>query len=118
MPDSTHIKWHTGETLKRLCKSGRLNAEAVSTAMGVSSATLYRWYRQPALPPQALATAAQHFGVSAEWLAHGRGAQHSSARGAAVSAERRVERLLLLYEADMKRLTRAYTAEVAKALAT
>lgn len=109
--------WHTGKALQQLATRGRLAAEAVATDLGVSSATLYRWYRQRELPERVIEKIALHFGVQPEWLRTGTGPKHVNPSGQAAAIERRAERLMLLYEAELKRTARRYTVALTKAVA-
>jgi hypothetical protein len=108
--------WHSGEALQSLVSPGRLSAEAAAPGMGVTSRTLYRWFKLRELPPRIVEQCATYFGVSPEWLETGRGEKYDSWNLGGHDAARRVEEIMLRYEAEMKRLFRNYTAHITKVM--
>lgn len=111
---ATQRKWHAGEALQGLVETGRLNVEAVAPTMGITSRTLYRWFKLDRLPERIAEQCASFFGVRVEWLNTGRGDKYESQEGGAGDVTRRVEQLRLRYERELVRVFRNYSTQVLK----
>lgn len=69
-----------GARLRECRESAGLTQQTLATSLGVRTATLVAWEKGSSAPTLANATQlAEHFGVSLDWLARGRGKRRSAA---------------------------------------
>lgn len=108
--------WHMGEALREVIGDGVAPTQAAATQLGVSYQTVYRWYAKPTLPPRIIENASAVLGCTEQWLMAGEGDKYPTARGVP-KGERKAERLLLAYQAEVTRLSTRLMKEIVAALA-
>lgn len=109
--------WHTGKEVEKLLEAtGRsVNDVATPHELGMTYATVYRWFKAAKWPRRHLIPAARYFGVNTDWLETGRGSRHVETFSKHGFANKHIERQFLRLQADLELLMARFTRRLVDA---
>ena len=107
--------WHQGAALRELIGEGTAPMQSAATSLGIAYQSVYRWTGRKKLPAHAIQDIIDVFGCSREWLTTGTGDRFAAAGGVS-KGEKVAERLLLVYQAEVARLSARLMKDIVHAL--
>jgi hypothetical protein len=107
--------WDQGAALREIIGEGIGPMQAAAAKLGVAYQTVYRWVGATKIPQRAIRDVTDALGCNEQWLATGKGSKYPNASTATAGAKV-AERLLIVYNAEVARLSARLAKDLAAAL--